>query len=201
MAWTTPRTWVTNEIVTAAQLNSHLRDNTRFLKGLDGNITLEDRVIIDGDANFYAEIDGGSDALLSMDSTDTFKYDRGANFFQFNIAGAEEAQINANGLKLASGNYIDYNGTYYAVVTDEGTQKLHKWGYQGVSWTGGADLETNIATGLTTVEAFTFMAMANGIMSRMRIDRDAGMAGGTVRVVSQNASTESGTIHWMATGV
>lgn len=27
MAWTAPRTWVTGEVVTAAQLNTHLRDN------------------------------------------------------------------------------------------------------------------------------------------------------------------------------
>jgi hypothetical protein len=27
MAWTAPRTWVTGEVVTAAQMNTHLRDN------------------------------------------------------------------------------------------------------------------------------------------------------------------------------
>lgn len=31
MAWTTPRTWTTDEIVTAAFLNTHLRDNLTFL--------------------------------------------------------------------------------------------------------------------------------------------------------------------------
>lgn len=31
MAWTTPRTWVANEILTAALLNTHLRDNLNFL--------------------------------------------------------------------------------------------------------------------------------------------------------------------------
>jgi hypothetical protein len=31
MAWTTPRTWVTSEIVTAAQLNTHLRDNLKTI--------------------------------------------------------------------------------------------------------------------------------------------------------------------------
>lgn len=29
MAWTAPRTWVTNEIATAALLNTHLRDNLK----------------------------------------------------------------------------------------------------------------------------------------------------------------------------
>lgn len=31
MAWTSPRTWVANAIVTAAQLNTHLRDNLSWL--------------------------------------------------------------------------------------------------------------------------------------------------------------------------
>jgi hypothetical protein len=31
MAWTAPRTWVVGEIVTAALLNTHVRDNLKFL--------------------------------------------------------------------------------------------------------------------------------------------------------------------------
>ena len=32
MAWTTPRTWTTSEVVTAAMLNTHVRDNLTFLR-------------------------------------------------------------------------------------------------------------------------------------------------------------------------
>jgi hypothetical protein len=32
MAWTTPRTWVTSELVTAAVMNAHVRDNLVYLK-------------------------------------------------------------------------------------------------------------------------------------------------------------------------
>jgi len=32
MAWTTPRTWVTRELVTAAIMNAHVRDNLSALK-------------------------------------------------------------------------------------------------------------------------------------------------------------------------
>jgi hypothetical protein len=42
MAWTTPRTWYAGEIVTAALMNTHLRDNLNILKTNiddDGNIT------------------------------------------------------------------------------------------------------------------------------------------------------------------
>lgn len=34
MAWTTPRTWVAGEVVTAALLNTHLRDNLNAVSGI-----------------------------------------------------------------------------------------------------------------------------------------------------------------------
>lgn len=41
MAWTAPANWTVNEIVTAAKMNAHVRDNLRYLKGLDGAVTIE----------------------------------------------------------------------------------------------------------------------------------------------------------------
>lgn len=32
MAWTTPRTWVTGEVVTATEMNAHVRDNLNALR-------------------------------------------------------------------------------------------------------------------------------------------------------------------------
>lgn len=34
MAWTTPKTWVTGELVTATDLNTHLKDNLNALRGV-----------------------------------------------------------------------------------------------------------------------------------------------------------------------
>uniref|UniRef100_A0A6M3JR13 Tail protein n=1 Tax=viral metagenome TaxID=1070528 RepID=A0A6M3JR13_9ZZZZ len=42
MSWTAPRTWTAGEIVTAAIMNSAVRDDLRFIKGLDGTVVLED---------------------------------------------------------------------------------------------------------------------------------------------------------------
>lgn len=33
MAWTTPRTWVVSEIVSASVMNTHIRDNLNVLSG------------------------------------------------------------------------------------------------------------------------------------------------------------------------
>lgn len=38
MAWSTPRTWTTNELVTASVMNTHVRDNLNALKSPPGAI-------------------------------------------------------------------------------------------------------------------------------------------------------------------
>jgi len=42
MAWTAPRTYTAGEVITASIGNTHWRDNLRYLKGLDGTVTLSD---------------------------------------------------------------------------------------------------------------------------------------------------------------
>lgn len=44
MAWSTPHTWAIGEVVTASMMNSHVRDQLRYLKGSDGPITLDHRL-------------------------------------------------------------------------------------------------------------------------------------------------------------
>ena len=47
MAWTAPATWVVGQIVTAALMNTHVRDDLRYLKGLDGVPTIQGGLIVD----------------------------------------------------------------------------------------------------------------------------------------------------------
>ncbi len=46
MAWTAPYDWSVGEVVTAAKLNEQLRHNMRYLKGLDGDVVIEDDINI-----------------------------------------------------------------------------------------------------------------------------------------------------------
>ena len=81
MAWTAPRTWVANDVLTAAQLNTDIRDNEEFLKE---NILLEeaDELTINAGsvtlAKSYHAIDTEADA--ATDDLDT-------------IAGGTEGRI------------------------------------------------------------------------------------------------------------
>ena len=56
MAWTAPRTYTAGEIITASILNSAVRDNLRYLKGLDGAVTLSDALILPDGAGRYLHI-------------------------------------------------------------------------------------------------------------------------------------------------
>ena len=62
MAWTAPRTYTAGEIITASILNSAVRDNLRYLKGLDGVPTIESGLTIDN-------TDGDERLLLPLLST------------------------------------------------------------------------------------------------------------------------------------
>jgi len=47
MAWTAPYQWTTGHLVTAAELNAQLKNNMRYLKGLDGAATFESDFTVD----------------------------------------------------------------------------------------------------------------------------------------------------------
>jgi len=61
-AWSSPRTFTAGEIITASILNSAVRDNLRYLKGLDGVPTIESGLTIDN-------TDGDERLLLPLLST------------------------------------------------------------------------------------------------------------------------------------
>lgn len=102
MAWTAPRTWTTSELVTAAFMNTHVRDNLTFLKGSTG--ASQDAVRSFTNTS-YLDLDaltGGSGTISAVSvsvDTDTFvivhvgaqlsNSDAGARtFVSYRISGA-----------------------------------------------------------------------------------------------------------------
>jgi len=67
MAWTSNRTWVVGEIVTAAIMNTYIRDNLNYLKGINQVPTIESGLIVDNtDGDEYVKL-----PLLSTAETGT----------------------------------------------------------------------------------------------------------------------------------
>ena len=107
MAWTAPRTWVTGEVVTAALMNTHVRDHLRFLKGLDGDITL--------DANIVTAFNvDGVDVSAHKAGTAKAQHTAGAGDHTHQSAGAEGATIDHGAATTGRGD-DDHN--QYALRT------------------------------------------------------------------------------------
>ena len=117
MAWTAPASgseFSVGELVTAAKMNSKITDNLRYLKGLDGAVTIDDRVNIPltsgtngkglrfGDSsNQYANIQGLD---LSGDSFIFFGTNR-----QFDGTGWQQLNTRAAGMLLIDQDAIGYH--------------------------------------------------------------------------------------------
>lgn len=67
MAWTAPRTWVVSEIVTAALMNTHVRDNLAYLKGQAGTVAIEDAITVAG--TVAASTTGGNALSAALSAT------------------------------------------------------------------------------------------------------------------------------------
>lgn len=112
MAWTSPRTWVANvTAITALALNTDLRDNLNYLKGLldgtgSGNVTVPDSLFIDNDANFALSFPGAGLPQITFDTgSDYLRYSRATNQVIFAIGGALPLFFDATGKLSGTGFY------------------------------------------------------------------------------------------------
>lgn len=110
MAWVSPRTWVASAILTAAQLNTDVRDNLNYLKGLlDG--TGSDAVTVPGVLNIMADSlfsfqKTSGDPIWVMDANDWLQWQRASNALRLVIGAVEKFAIDGNG-KLTGAGFFD----------------------------------------------------------------------------------------------
>lgn len=142
MAWTTPRTWVPGELVTATMMNTHVRDQLNFL--------------IDGGGNFIG-VESGKNLYLDAASGaggDTYFEEVTANVVRLITGGAESSRWSstffrvANDIQMPSAGkfYIDNGSNTYATESTadtwqfvcggnascEITTTTKRWFYNGV---------------------------------------------------------------------
>lgn len=72
MAWTTPRTWSTSEVVTASIMNTHVRDN--FNETSPAKASASGGFIIATGANTVIERTPGTDNVATSESTSSSSY-------------------------------------------------------------------------------------------------------------------------------
>ena len=72
MAWTAPRTWVTAEVVSASNLNTHVRDN--FLSTAPGKLTSVDEIAVSTAANIVEARSVQGDGEATSETTTSTAY-------------------------------------------------------------------------------------------------------------------------------
>lgn len=118
MAWTTPKTWAVREKVTAALMNTHLRDNLAWLRGMldgtgSGTLTTPGNLNVSNDVDFNLQKLSATQPILSFDGNDYIEYNRTANTFILRIAGANKLTLDTNGLLTGAGFF---ESTEYSVA-------------------------------------------------------------------------------------
>lgn len=165
MAWTAPRTWVAAENVTAALLNTHLRDNLLALKDPpSANYELNEGADITSNSATFVDVDGtnfslqittvGGDVFVHFHGTVFHSAGAGSNkrvFFDVDVNGARTGGDDGiMSVTISSGDPDECAVTFTRLITGLGagthTFKL-QWkmsaGTQGLyagAGTGSGDL-------------------------------------------------------------
>jgi hypothetical protein len=69
MAWTAPRTWTTGELVTAAFMNTHVRDNLNYLKSTGADSDLGSRTFTNTGFLDLDALTGGAGSITAVAAT------------------------------------------------------------------------------------------------------------------------------------
>lgn len=183
MAWTTPATYTTGEIVTASKLNTHIRDNLRYLKGLDGGILLENTLSV----NYAAGTSSG--ATFNLRNTTSSADFGGIINFQ-STAGANRGQIigysTQDGLRLFGGGpgrmviwgASSIDATPLVVVPSGVSRRWYAVGVVYLSSGTTAAISVGAAAGVTGnniyIDGGTNQLVANTSGTALQIFRNAG---------------------------
>src|SRR4051812_46643053 len=105
MGWTAPSTFTVGQLVTAATLNTNIRDNLNYLRGLAGAVNIRAAL---GLTDIGADITPST--LLHVHSTTTPTTVRLSSFapgieFQDNVTIASRTMLGAFGFGTAAGHY------------------------------------------------------------------------------------------------
>lgn len=148
MAWTSPRTWVTGEVVTAAMLNSNVRDNTAFLKN---GVTYYVKQTSDSAAISTVETTLSSLPSLAFDGTTYVKISFSWYYMLSSVAGDNFfLTIKANGTGIAT--FLLYSASVSSLVMINGSSVFVTDLPDAGNTTYTATLLRNSGTGTATLK-------------------------------------------------
>lgn len=93
MSWTTPRTWVTGELVTASIMNTHVRDNLGALQPQSAQVSTSETSTSTSYTNLATSgpavtLTTGTQALLSISATGSNNTSNASIYMSYAVSGA-----------------------------------------------------------------------------------------------------------------
>lgn len=153
MAWTTPRTFVPGELVTATMLNTHIRDQLNYL--IDSNLD-------------FVGVAAGKKLFLDAGS-DTYIYEEAANQVRCTVGGVLGWRVfSASGggfvIPSAAKLYVDGGTDTYLHEVSANVLQIVTGGVAKISWiSSGTRLDT---LGTTASAANLYCAGAGNVIER-----------------------------------
>jgi hypothetical protein len=125
MVWNSPRTWVANvTAITAAALNTDLRDNLNYLKSLldgtgSGAVRVPANLHVQDDDNAWVGHTSTTDRYgMNVDANDWWDYDRTSNTFRFIVGNTVQFTIAAGGALGGSSGVTQFTSTIQRFAND-----------------------------------------------------------------------------------
>ncbi|MEL6148480.1 MAG: hypothetical protein AAGK74_02200 [Chloroflexota bacterium] len=140
MTWTTPKTWGTGDLVTASDMNTHLRDNLSYLKdAITFDVVSVDSNYTDNDINSFVDVDSTNVSLTVSTRGKLALVGFELATYQTNTTQGISFDITLDGTRLGTTN----RGLVYHQVTDSDSHTTPV-AARGMHWL------TNLAAGSHT---------------------------------------------------
>lgn len=152
--WTTPRTWVAGELVTAALLNTHLRDNFDWVYARRLDVAIYRYQVASGSGSSSITNGSWQTVPLNTEVVDT----------------ANLGTLSSNQVSLVAGTYL-FSGRVFSGASTQAKSRLRNITAGSTLWVGESDtlgIRASYTEGYftigstTTIELQTYLAAGSG---------------------------------------
>lgn len=220
ISWTTPRDWTSGELVTAATMNAHVRDNLNYLKGNAGTVTIADNLIVGGATWMGVGLFGPAGETAIDWQGDAFLYRSSAAQLRTpgDLIAGGTAWVGVGPLGPAGQAAVDWQGDTFlyrggtAILTTDGTLSVagmrvqrHPFANDRHVESGEATIDASGDVSVTFTNAYAsapnVVACPYGNVIAVIFVDNVTVSGFDVHLRTPAGADQAGTVKWIAEGI